>query len=55
MNLIMVSQGERTMSSTVLQAAFREYFYPAPQVGSVCVNITTVTHGTKGWMAPAIK
>lgn len=29
--------------------------FPAAQVGSACVNITTVTHRTKGWMAPAIK
>lgn len=24
------------MSSTVLQASFREYFFPAPQVESLC-------------------
>lgn len=30
-------------------------FFPAPQVGSACVNITTVTHRAKGWMGPVIK
>lgn len=29
--------------------------FPAPQVGSARVNITTVTHRTRGWMGQAIK